>query len=111
MPPLQVSHANVSVFATRIAIHDGVVYTVNVEPGDKPVPHFGFGLYIVVRRGERDSEGNWQWRAHLLDANTANDPYHTQASIGVDKRGYCPRGLRHALSTMAILGVRAAECD
>lgn len=86
LPPLTVDPANASAFATPLAYRDGVVYTVNVEPGDDS--DTDVGLHTVVRRGARDSDGHWRWRSHLLDAHTVDDPYHTEASIALDKRGY-----------------------
>ncbi|GAB3679134.1 BNR-4 repeat-containing protein [Salinisphaera aquimarina] len=88
LPPMPVSEANASVFATPLAYRNGAVYTVNVEPGTNKIPTYGLGLNTVVRRGQRDADGRWRWTSHLIDPQTPNDPYHTQASIGLDKRGY-----------------------
>lgn len=88
LPPMPVSEAGISVFATPLAYRNGVVYTVNVEPGDKPVELHELGLHTVVRRGEKDADGRWQWRSTLIDPQTPNDPYHTQPSVGLDPNGH-----------------------
>ncbi|WP_353178279.1 BNR-4 repeat-containing protein [Salinisphaera sp. T5B8] len=88
LAPIDVAEANASVFATPLAVSDATVYTVNVEPGPRPVKLHDFGFHTVVRKGERSPDGHWSWRSHLLDADTANDPYHTAASIGLDRDGF-----------------------
>ncbi|MES1947456.1 hypothetical protein C84B14_08907 [Salinisphaera sp. C84B14] len=88
LPPIPAAAANASVFATPIAASGHSVYTVNVEPGPRPVPTHGFGFHTVVRKGVRRDDGGWDWHSHLLDNDTANDPYHTAASIGLDRKGF-----------------------
>lgn len=88
LPPIEAAEANASVFATPLAATGSSVYTVNVEPGTRAVPLHDFGFHTVVRKGVRDADGRWSWRSHLLDADTANDPYHTAASIGLDRKGF-----------------------
>ncbi|WP_348522993.1 BNR-4 repeat-containing protein [Endozoicomonas sp. G2_2] len=88
LPPIAVAQANASVFATPLAVSAQAVYTVNVEPGARPVPIHSFGLYTVIRKGVRSDNGSWAWQTYRLDVDTANDPYHTAASIGLDRSGF-----------------------
>ncbi|WP_423821306.1 BNR-4 repeat-containing protein [Salinisphaera sp. SPP-AMP-43] len=88
LAPTPVATANASVFATPLAVFDGAVYTVNIEPGSQPVVLHGLGLKTVLRRGARDADGHWRWSQYLVDDQTANDPYHTAASVGIDRDGY-----------------------
>jgi putative BNR repeat neuraminidase len=83
---LPASASNINDFATPVAWHDGEVYTVNVEPPDGAST--GFNLRTVVRKGSRNESGAWQWSAHLIEPHTLDDPWHTTASIAVDRRGY-----------------------
>jgi hypothetical protein len=83
---LSVAPANASGFATRVAYHDGVFYTANVEPG--PDDAGPIGLRTVVRRGVRGNDGTWKWQSKVLDAHTLDDPWHTQPSIAVDADGH-----------------------
>jgi len=81
-----VSRHNVNQFATSIAYHDGALYTVNVEPGEGVST--GIGLRTVVRKGVDHGKGDWTWTQNVVDSQTLEDDYHTQASIAVDRHGY-----------------------
>ena len=86
LPPLEVSKANVNVFSKPIAYHKGRIYTVNVEPALDI--NNGLNLRTVVRTGKRNQAGYWQWEHYVLEPGTLDDPYHTQASIAVDRDGF-----------------------
>ena len=81
-----ISSANINVFTSSLAWYKGNIYTVNVEPAEWI--DTGINLRTVVRKGKLDSSGKWHWQTHVLDAGTLDDPYHTQASIAIDKKGY-----------------------
>lgn len=83
LPPVAVD-SNASVFATPMAVgDDGAVYTANVEPSNDMT-----GLKTVIRRGQRDRYGHWGWQYKTVEYNTVRDPYHTEASIALDRLGY-----------------------
>ena len=85
LPPLAVE-ANASVFATPLAYRNGAVYTANVEPS--PDRGSRTGLQTVIRRGEQDRQGRWRWQSQVIESETVRDPYHTEASIALDRLGY-----------------------
>ena len=82
----QVSSSNINVFASPIAWYEGSIYTVNVEPA--AWVETGLNLRTVIRKGSKDGKGIWRWQQHILEEATLDDPYHTQASIAIDKNGY-----------------------
>jgi hypothetical protein len=86
MKPISVHESNINVFSTPIAYYKGSIFTVNVEPPGKE--ENGINLHTVVRHGRKNADGNWQWRKTTIETETLDDPYHTQASIGVDERGF-----------------------
>lgn len=78
---------DLSVFVTPLAYRDGEVFSVDVEPpasGGLP----DIDLRTVVRKGVQLANGAWQWQTKTLDDRTIRDPYHAQASLGLDPRGY-----------------------
>ncbi len=80
----KIDDAQVNVFSTPMAYYDGAIYLVNVEPGGAGKD----GLVTVVRKGVPRTGGGWQWESHVIEPDTIRDPYHTQASIGIDRHGY-----------------------
>lgn len=80
-----VSAYNISVFATSVAYHDGAIYTVNVE---EPEGETSRWKYTVIRKGEPDDGGGWNWKKRVIDRQTMADMYHTQPSVAVDMEGY-----------------------
>ena len=83
---IPVSKSNVNLFATSLAYYKGSIYTVNVEEGDGEPP--AIGLNTVVRKYTPTGVGEWHGESYLLEPHTIDDPYHTQASIAVDRLGY-----------------------
>jgi hypothetical protein len=88
LPTLDVDPAgDRNVFATPFDYRDGQLFTVHVEPptaaGTNEV-----NLRTVVRHGRRQPDGSWDWRASVVEDRTIRDPYHTQASIALDRDGY-----------------------
>ncbi len=76
-----------SVFATAFDYRDGMLFAVHVEPaGASGKP--GINLLTVVRKGMRQSDGSWSWEKKIIENRTILDPWHTQASIALDKQGY-----------------------
>ncbi len=82
-----ISAANVNVFASSVGWYKGAIYTVNVEPPPSLL-NTGINLRTVVRKGVQDRFGIWRWESVVLSDETLDDPYHTQASIAIDKRGF-----------------------
>lgn len=88
LPPLDVDPAgDRNVFATPFDYGNGHLFTVHVEPptaaGESEV-----NLRTVVRHGQRQPDGSWRWQACTVEDRTIRDPYHTQASIALDRDGY-----------------------
>ena len=75
--------SNRNMFSTALAYYEGSIYTVNVERGSGKD-----GLVTVVRKGTQDLSGEWSWESHIIDDDTIDNDYHTQASIAIDKLGY-----------------------
>ncbi len=84
---LPVSTAQANSQQTPIDSVNGIVYTANIEPGpDGDVD--GINLHTVVRRGEQNENGTWQWDSTVVEDRTLHDKWHTAPSIGIDKEGY-----------------------
>ena len=81
-----VAPSSTNVFSSPLAFHAGMLFTVNVEPALGPVT--GTNLQTVVRKGVQQKFGIWEWESKVIEPNTLEDRYHTQASIGVDNHGY-----------------------
>lgn len=78
----KVHPSNISYFPT-IAYRDGNLFTANVE-GTKDAETLQ--LKTVLRKGVL-SDSKWSWSEKLIANNTFIDPYHTQASVGLDSTG------------------------
>lgn len=89
LPPIPIdANGDLNVFATPLAYRNGRVFSVDVEP---PTPGGGLpnlDLRTVIREGTQLPSGAWQWRSTVIDNQTMRDPYHAQASIGLDPKGY-----------------------
>lgn len=74
-------------FASQFAYRDGKIFVVHVEP---PIfaPENGLNLLTVLRKGVRQPDGTWSWESRVIEERTIFDPWHTQASIGLDSKGY-----------------------
>jgi hypothetical protein len=88
LPPTDVSPANVNVFASQVAVHGPHVFSIDVERPAAGTRENGFNLRTVVRHGIEQKPGRWTWTATIVDDATVDDPYHTQGSIAVDRRGF-----------------------
>jgi hypothetical protein len=84
-PIFAVSSSNLSAFATPVAYFQKNIYVVSVEPS-LGISN-GVNLRTVVRKGYQSKE-EWIWETAVIDDATLDDPYHTQASIAVDKDGF-----------------------
>ncbi len=76
-----------NVFATGFDYRDGMLFTVHVEPASAS-GNPGVNLITVVRKGVRQPDGVWHWEKKIIEDHTILDPWHTQASIALDKQGY-----------------------
>lgn len=76
-----------NVFATSFDYRDGQLFVVQVEPVKSDAEN-GINLRTVIRKGVRQNDASWQWDEAILEPRTLLDPWHTQASIGLDKYGY-----------------------
>lgn len=74
-----------TVFATPFDYRAGKVFTVHVEP--PPQASNGANLQTVVRKGTRQADARWTWESQVIESRTLLDPWHTQASIALDKTG------------------------
>jgi hypothetical protein len=72
-------------FATSFDVVNNQVFTAHVESAVNTP--YDLNLRTVVRSGEKIS-GKWIWQHKVIESQTILDPYHTQASIAVDKNGY-----------------------
>ena len=87
LPLLTVSTGNKNVFSTPIAYFDGSLFSVNVEEGK--VKNNGLNLWTVIRKASRARNGRWKWiDSYVLEHETIFNIWHTQPSIGIDKKGY-----------------------
>lgn len=86
LPPTPIPPGGFGGFQTPIDTYQGAVYTANVEPPAGPATVLN--LVTVVRKGVRAADGTWNWTATAIDPRTADDPWHTQASLVVDRDGY-----------------------
>lgn len=75
-----------NVFATSFDYRDGKIFLVYVAPSNEP--ENGMNLRTIVRKGVRQTDGSWSWENSVLEPRTLLDPWHTQASIALDKYGY-----------------------
>lgn len=88
LPPVEVdAEGDRNVFATPFDYRDGRLFTVHVEPAAAS-GRAGMNLRTVVRKGVRQADGGWTWEAVVLEDRTLLDPWHTQASIALDRDGY-----------------------
>ncbi len=80
-----------NVFAIPFDYREGMLFTVHVEPpagtGAGPGKE-GMNLRTVIRKGQRQPDGSWRWQEKLIEPRTIFDPWHTQASIALDKLGH-----------------------
>lgn len=86
LPPTPIPPGGFGGFQTPIDTYQGAVYTANVEPPAGPATVLN--LVTVVRKGVRGADGAWHWTSTALDPRTADDPWHTQPSLAVDRNGY-----------------------
>jgi len=84
---LAVSTAQTTTQQTPVAYRDGAIYTINLEPGPDGDGE-GQDLFTVIRRGESDADGKWEWQSTVIDEHTPFDPWHTPPAVGVDGAGY-----------------------
>lgn len=80
---IPVSPRAVNLTSTPIALCGEHLIVVSVEEGPEPDAS---RLLTVVRRGESDGSGHWQ--RIVIEPRTLPDAYHTQPSVGVDRRGH-----------------------
>ena len=76
-----------NVFATPFDYRDGQLFTVHVAPAGTGGPA-GINLRTIVRKGVRRSDGGWAWESRVIEERTLLDPWHTQASIALDREGF-----------------------
>lgn len=86
-PEIIVDKSSINLFSTPLAYYQGTLYTVNIEPGNSAVNH-GLHLHTTVRQVLGIESTDQRWRTHIIDTETIEDKYHTQASIAVDKLGF-----------------------
>jgi putative BNR repeat neuraminidase len=87
LPIFSSSPGNQNVFSTPITFYQGSLFTVSVESGTEK--NNGPNLLTVVRKGRKNDHGLWEWESKkTIDDHTLFDPWHTQPSIGVDRKGY-----------------------
>lgn len=79
------AEGDLNVFATPFDYAPGMVFTVHVEKA--VVPPNGANLQTVVRKGTRQPDARWTWESQVIESRTLLDPWHTQASIALDKTG------------------------
>lgn len=82
---IPVSPRAVNLSSTPIALCGERMVVVTVEEAETPNAS---RLPTVAHLGQPDADGNWQWRRTVIEPRTSPDTYHTQPSVGVDKRGY-----------------------
>jgi hypothetical protein len=88
LPPTDVSPSAVNVFASPVFARGPHVFSVDVERPPDGVEENGTNLRTVVRHGVEGHAGRWTWTSTVLDPGTIDDPYHTQGSIALDRRGF-----------------------
>lgn len=81
-----VHKSNLNVFSTPVALRDGHLFTVNIElSGENKL----VGLVTVLRHYVRGNDEKYSlFNRMVIEDKTINDPYHTQASVGLDESGY-----------------------
>lgn len=84
-PPTPLPPGGFGDFQTPIDVYQGAVYEADVEAPPSPTV---LNLHTVVRKGVQTASGGWQWTETIVEPNTADDPWHTQPSLAVDKQGY-----------------------
>lgn len=83
---LPVHESNTSVFATPLAYANEQLYVLSIEPGTEA--ENGRNLRTIIRQGKEAGFGRWRWKRKTIEPNTIDDPYHNQASVGIDDKGY-----------------------
>lgn len=88
LPPTDVSPSAVNVFASPVFARGPHVFSIDVERPPGGIEENGTNLHTVVRHGVEDRAGRWTWTSTVLDQGTIDDPYHTQGSVALDRRGF-----------------------
>lgn len=76
-----------NVFASSFEYRNGQLFIVHVEPPISKKVN-GINLHTVLRKGVRQDNGSWSWESKIIESRTLLDPWHNQASVGLDKNGY-----------------------
>jgi hypothetical protein len=92
---IQIPAGGFGAFATQFAWGHGALYlsTVEFPRGSDGIQastiNDVLGLVTVIRKAVRGTGGTWTWtEPTVIEARTADDPYHTQPSLGIDKNGF-----------------------
>ncbi len=84
---LSVSTSQLMVQQTPVDTQHGYVYTANIEHGPDGDTN-DTNLRTVVRQGQQQDDGSWQWTQALVENRTVHNRWHTAPSVVADNAGY-----------------------